>query len=48
MENDGWTVRTLDRKPAAHFEHSIAIRQGKADILSSFEEIEKVLGNRAI
>lgn len=48
FENDGWTVRTLDRMPAAHFEHSIAIRQGRADILSSFEEIEKVLGNRAI
>lgn len=48
VENDGWTARTLDRKPAAHFEHSVAIRNGKADILSSFEEIEKVLGTRAI
>jgi len=48
FERDGWTTRTIDRKPSAHFEHSIAIRRGKADILSSFEYIEQVLGNRAI
>ncbi|MDK2853030.1 MAG: methionyl aminopeptidase [Proteiniphilum sp.] len=39
FENDGWTVRTKDRKPSAHFEHTIAIRNGKADILSTFEFI---------
>ena len=48
FENDGWTVRTTDRKPSAHYEHSIAIRRGKADILSTFEYIEKVLGDRVI
>lgn len=48
MENDGWTVRTKDRKYAAHFEHTIAVRAGKADILSSFEFIEEVLGDQAI
>lgn len=48
MENDGWTVRTRDRKIAAHFEHTIAINTGKADILSSFEFIEQVLGNKDI
>ncbi len=48
FEKDGWTTRTLDRKPSAHFEHAVAIRQGKADILSSFEYIEQVLGERAI
>ena len=37
MMPDRWTVRTRDGKPAAHFEHTIAIRQGKAEILSSFE-----------
>ncbi|NLX66227.1 MAG: type I methionyl aminopeptidase [Bacteroidales bacterium] len=37
FENDGWTVRTKDRKPSAHFEHTIAIRNDKADILSTFE-----------
>jgi methionyl aminopeptidase len=48
MENDGWSVRTRDRKMAAHFEHSVAVRAGKADILSSFEFVEQVLGNKAI
>lgn len=40
FENDGWTVRTKDRKPSAHFEHTVAIRKGTADILSTFEFIE--------
>ena len=42
MMPDRWTVRTRDGKPAAHFEHTIAIRQGKAEILSSFDEIENI------
>ena len=37
---DGWTIRTEDGKPAAHYEHNICIQRGKADILSSFTEIE--------
>jgi methionyl aminopeptidase len=41
---DRWSVCTQDRKPAAHFEHTIAIRRGKAEILSSFEEIETLEG----
>ena len=41
FENDGWTVRTKDRKPSAHFEHTIAIVNGEADILSTFEFIEE-------
>lgn len=40
FENDGWTVRTKDFKPSAHFEHTVAIRNGKADILSTFEFIK--------
>lgn len=48
MEADGWTVRTKDRKCAAHFEHTIAVTSGKADILSSFDFIEEVLGDNAI
>lgn len=43
QENDGWTIRTADRKPSAHFEHDVAIRKGKAQILSTFEFIEEVL-----
>lgn len=45
QKNDGWTIVTADGKPSAHFEHTIAIRKNKADILSSFDEIEKVLNN---
>ena len=41
---DRWTVRTKDGKPAAHFEHTVAVRRGKAQILSSFEEIETFIG----
>ncbi len=48
LEQDGWSVRTKDCKPAAHFEHTIAVRRGKADILSSFEYIEEILGDKAI
>lgn len=40
--SDGWTIVTRDGKPAAHFEHTIAVHNGKADILSSFEEIEQI------
>ena len=47
-ERDGWTTRTRDRKPSAHFEHSIAIHHGKPDILSSFDGIKEVLGERFI
>ena len=48
IEKDGWTVRTADRRPSAHFEHSVAIRPGKADILSSFDLIEQVLENKKV
>lgn len=48
MERDGWTVRTKDHKPSAHFEHTVAVREGKADILSSFEFVEEVLGQRTV
>ena len=48
MEADKWTIRTRDRQCAAHFEHTVAVRNGKADILSSFEFIEEVLGEKAI
>ena len=37
---DGWTVRTLDKKPAAHFEHQIAIKENETEILSTYEYIE--------
>ena len=40
-EDDGWTIVTRDGKPAAHFEHTVYVQKGKADILSSFEKIEE-------
>ena len=43
QEKDGWTIRTRDKKPAAHFEHTVAVRKDKAEILTSFEYIEKAL-----
>ncbi len=46
QDSDGWTIRTMDSKPSAHFEHDVAVRNGKADILSTFEFIEEVLNNK--
>jgi methionyl aminopeptidase len=39
-DKDGWTVRTSDGKPAAHYEHVVCVRKNKADILTSFSSIE--------
>lgn len=44
-DSDGWTVRTKDGKVSAHYEHTICVRKGNADILSSFEEVEKAEKN---
>ena len=41
--DDGWTVSTVDGKPSAHFEHTVAVMKGKADILSTFEYVDNVL-----
>lgn len=46
QNNDGWTIRTEDSQPSAHFEHDVVVRNGKADILSTFEYIEQVLNNK--
>ena len=43
QHSDGWTITTIDKKPSAHFEHTIVVREGEAEILSSFKEIEKIL-----
>jgi methionyl aminopeptidase len=44
---DGWTIVTADAKPSAHFEHTIVVRKQKAEVLSSFELIEKAEGQLA-
>ena len=46
FERDGWTVRTKDRKPSAHFEFAVAIRNGEADVLTDFGIIEEAIGMR--
>ncbi len=43
--NDGWTIVTGDKKPSAHYEHTLTIGKEKADVLSSFEFIEEKLNN---
>ena len=43
QQPDGWTIVTRDGKPSAHFEHTVAVREGKAEVLSTFEHIEAVL-----
>jgi methionyl aminopeptidase len=43
---DGWTIKTYDGLPSAHFEHDVVVREGKAEILSTFEYIEEVLNNK--
>jgi len=45
---DGWTVVSADGKPSAHFEHTVAVKKGKAEVLSSFEMIEKALGQKVL
>jgi methionyl aminopeptidase len=42
--NDGWTVSTLDGKPSAHYEHTVSVKKGKPDILTTFSYVEEVLG----
>jgi methionyl aminopeptidase len=43
---DGWTVVTRDGKPSAHFEHNVAVRAGKPEVLSTFSYIEDVLKSK--
>ena len=46
LKSDRWSVCTRDGKPAAHFEHTVCVRKGQAEILSSFEEIETVIKSK--
>ncbi|MFK5890237.1 MAG: type I methionyl aminopeptidase [Flavobacteriaceae bacterium] len=41
---DGWTILTADGEPSAHFEHDVAIIDGKPELLSTFKYIHKALG----
>jgi len=44
QHRDGWTITTLDNKPSAHFEHNVAIVDGKPELLSTFGYIYEALG----
>lgn len=44
IERDGWQCRTKDRKPSAHFEHTILITEHEPEILTTFKYIEEALG----
>lgn len=48
IEDDGWTCRTRDRKPSAHYEHTVAVHGGQTEILTSFEPIREALGDKFI
>lgn len=41
QENDGWTIRTSDRKPSAHFEHTVAVMEEKTEVLTTHQYIEE-------
>ena len=43
---DGWTIKTADGKPSAHFEYAVAVDKGMADVLTTFKFIEEVLNKR--
>jgi len=45
-ENDGWTVRAKDNKPAAHFELTVVVGDRKAEVISTFKYIEELLNNK--
>lgn len=48
IERDGWTCRTKDRQPSAHYEHTVAILGGQTQILTTFDYIEEALKERFI
>lgn len=46
QDNDGWTIRTIDGKPSAHYELAVVVDKGKAEILSTFDYIEEITKNK--
>ena len=48
IEKDGWTCRTRDRQPSAHYEHTLAIVDDKTEVLTTFDYIQEVLKERFI
>lgn len=48
IEQDGWTCRTRDRKPSAHFEHTVAVYDDSTHVLTTFDYVKEALGERYI
>ncbi len=48
VDRDGWTCRTRDHKPSAHYEHTLAIIDGHTEVLTTFDYVKDVLGDRFI
>ena len=46
VDADGWTVRTADGLPSAHYEHTVCVRKGEAEVLSSYDLIEAALATK--
>lgn len=46
IENDGWTCRTRDRKPSAHYEHTLAIIDDETQVLTTFDYIHQAIPDR--
>lgn len=46
--NDGWTIVTTDGKPSAHYEHDVAVVDGKPEVLSTFQYIDEALKKKGI
>jgi methionyl aminopeptidase len=45
MKKDGWTLVTRDGKPSAHYEHTLAVQKGKADVLSDHGIVDEAIKN---
>jgi len=46
--DDGWTIITADKMPSAHYEHNVAIVDGKPEVLSTFDYVEKALKKKGV
>jgi methionyl aminopeptidase len=48
VDGDGWTVRSADGLPSAHYEHMVVVRRGRAEVLSSYAGIEAALSGATV
>jgi methionyl aminopeptidase len=47
QQKNGWTIKTFDGRPSAHYEHTILVGDERAEILSTFDFIEKEIENNS-